>query len=119
MITIKIVYESMARMSGNDKSYGRHFSDKLQLTKWVLDSGATCHITPQILDFIPGSLGDTDKYVEVADGYYVTVNQQRTSSNNNVQQYWKSFHCNVTQRNFGTGSMRWVIFYWYVNEFGT
>ena len=37
---------------------------------------ATCHMTPEVLDFIPGSLEDTDKYIEVADGHHVTAKQK-------------------------------------------
>ena len=31
-----------------------------------------CHITPDVSVFIPGSLEDTDKHIEVADGHHVT-----------------------------------------------
>ena len=40
------IYTSMTRMSGNDESLGKYFGDSLQLTNWVLDSGATFHMTP-------------------------------------------------------------------------
>ena len=30
------------------------------------------HITPEVPDFIPGSLEDMDKHIEVADGHHVT-----------------------------------------------
>ena len=33
-------------------------------------------MTPEVLDFIPGSLEDTDKYIEVADGHNVTGKQK-------------------------------------------
>ena len=46
-------------MSGNYKSPDRHFGDSLQLTNWILNSGATYHMTPHVLDFITGSLKDT------------------------------------------------------------
>ena len=49
-----------------------HFGDSLQLTNWILDSGATCQMTPEVSDFIQGSLEDTDKYIEVADRHHVT-----------------------------------------------
>ena len=29
-------------------------------------------MTPEVSDFIPGSLKDTNKYIEVADGHHVT-----------------------------------------------
>ena len=35
-----------------------------------------CHMTPEVSDFIPGSLQDTDKYIEVADGHHVTAKQK-------------------------------------------
>ena len=31
---------------------------------------------PELSDFIPGSLQDTDKYIEVADGHHVTAKQK-------------------------------------------
>ena len=49
-------YESMERMPGSDEISGRDFFDSFHLTNRILDSGATCHMTPQITDFIPGSL---------------------------------------------------------------
>ena len=33
-------------------------------------------MTPEISDFIPGTLDDTDKYIEVADGHHVTAKQK-------------------------------------------
>ena len=35
-----------------------------------------CHMTPQVSDFIPVSLEDTEKYIEVADGHHVTAKQK-------------------------------------------
>ena len=40
------IYAYMARMSDNDECLGENFGDSLQLTNWILDSGATCHMTP-------------------------------------------------------------------------
>ena len=37
------------------------------------DLVATCLMTPEVSDFIPGSLEDTNKYIEVADGHHVTA----------------------------------------------
>ena len=31
---------------------------------------------PEVSDFIPGTLEDTDKYTEVADGHHVTAKQK-------------------------------------------
>ena len=66
----------MASMSDNDECIGRDFGESLQLTNWILDSGATCHMTPQVTDFIPVSLEDTYKHIEVADEHQVTVKQK-------------------------------------------
>ena len=63
-------------MSVNDKFPSGNFGDSSQLTDWVLDYGATCHMTPEVSDFIPVSLEDTDKHIEVADGHHVTSKQK-------------------------------------------
>ena len=65
-------------MSSNADSSGRDFGDRLQLTNWILDSGVTCHITPEISDFIPGSMMEMDKYIEVADGHFSQKNKQES-----------------------------------------
>ena len=67
------VYASMPRMSSDDKRESKEYSDSSQLTNWILDSGATCHMTPEVPNFIPGSLEDTDKFIEVTDRHHVTV----------------------------------------------
>ena len=54
------IYASMAQMSSNDECRSRNVGDSSQLTNWILDSVATCHMTPEVSDFIPGSLEDTD-----------------------------------------------------------
>ena len=41
----------MARMSSNAEITRRDFGDRLQLTNWVLDSGATCHMTSEMSYF--------------------------------------------------------------------
>ena len=33
---------------------------------------------PEVTDFIPGSLEDTDKFIEVADGHHVTAKQKES-----------------------------------------
>ena len=38
----------MGRMSSNGESSSRDFGENSQLTKWILDSGATCQLTPQV-----------------------------------------------------------------------
>ena len=61
------IYASMARMSNGDKREIKEYGDSSQFTNWILDSGATCHMTPEVTDLIPVSLEDTDKFIEVAD----------------------------------------------------
>ena len=55
------IYASMSQMSSNDERSSEKYGDSLQLTNWILYSGATCHMKPEVSDFIPGSLEDTDK----------------------------------------------------------
>ena len=66
----------MARMSDNDKSSSRYFDDSLQQTNWILDSGATCYITPQVQYFILGPFEEKDKHIEVTDGHYVMAKKK-------------------------------------------
>ena len=63
-------------MSSDDKRKSVKYGDSLQSTNWILDLGATCHMTPEVSDFIPGTLEDTDKYIEVADGHHVMAKQK-------------------------------------------
>ena len=48
------------------------FEDRLQLTNWILDSGARCNMAPNISYFVMGSLVKADKYIEVEDTDFVT-----------------------------------------------
>ena len=66
----------MARMSDNDECYSRDFGDSSYLTNWILYSGATCHMMPQVSDFIPGLLNETDKHIEVADIHHITAGKK-------------------------------------------
>ena len=66
------MYASMHSMYVNYECSGRKFGDRLQLTNCILDSGAMCHMTPEVLKFIPVLLEDTDKHIEVAGGHHVT-----------------------------------------------
>ena len=50
------IYASMARMYSNDKRSSENYGDSLQLTNWILDLGATCHMMPEVPDFIPEAL---------------------------------------------------------------
>ena len=63
-------------MSSDDKRKSGEYGDSSQLTNWILDSGATYHITPGVTAFIPGSLEDTDKSIEVADGHHIMAKQR-------------------------------------------
>ena len=47
------IYASMERMSSDDERKSGNYGDSLQLTNWILDSGATFHMTPEVTDFIP------------------------------------------------------------------
>ena len=40
------IYASMARMSSDDERKSVKYGDSSQLTNWILDSGATYHMTP-------------------------------------------------------------------------
>ena len=66
----------MVRMSGNNECPSGNFGESSQLTNWVLDSGSTCHMMPEVLDFIPGSLKYTDIHIEVADGHLYQQNKK-------------------------------------------
>ena len=63
-------------MSSDDEHNSGEYGDSSQLTNWILDSGATVHMTPEVTDLIPGSLEDTDKFIEVADGHHVTAKKK-------------------------------------------
>ena len=77
------IYASMARMLSNEERSSEKYGDSSRLTNWILDLGATCHITPEVSDFIPGSLEDTDKHIEVAYGHHVAA-EKKSSTNKNV-----------------------------------
>ena len=66
----------MPRMSNNYEYPSGNFGDISQLTNWILDYGAMCHMTPEISDFIPSSLEDRDKQIEVVDRHHVTAKQK-------------------------------------------
>ena len=66
----------MARMSSDDKREGKDYGDSSQLTNCILDSGDTCDMMPEVTYFIPESLEDTDKFIEVADRHHVTAKQK-------------------------------------------
>ena len=66
----------MACMSTNVKIPKRDYGYSSQLTNWILDSRATCHMTPYISDFIPGLMVEAYKYIEVADEKISQQNKQ-------------------------------------------
>ena len=89
------VYASMARMSNDDVSKNKDYGNISQLTNRILYSGATCHMTPEVTDFIPGSLEDTDKFIEVADGHQVTAKQKGSVCIQMCDDNGKTFVANV------------------------
>ena len=70
------IYVYMAHMSDNEEIPSINFGDSSKLTNWVLDSGLTCHMTPDVLHFTPGSLEDMDKHIEVADRHHFRTKQK-------------------------------------------
>ena len=67
----------MVHMYSNAEIPIIYLGDSSQLTNWILGSGTTCHMTPEISDFIPKSLVETDKYIEFLDDHLVTEKQTR------------------------------------------
>ena len=70
------MYASMASMSINDECHSGNFGDSSKLTSWILYSVATCHMKPEVSEFIPGSLEDTDKHIEVEDVHQFIAKQK-------------------------------------------
>ena len=91
----------MARMSSNAESPRRNYVDIYQLTNWILYSGVTCYMTPDISYFIPGSFVETDEYIEVADGHFFTAKKRDK---------FKS-KCVMTMEN--PSLMRYIMCYWH------
>ena len=65
----------MVCMSFHLQRQGRYFGDSLQLTNLSLDSGATCHMTPEIYNCVPESLVEMDKCIEFLDGNLIIEKQ--------------------------------------------
>ena len=63
-------------MTGNDECPSGNVGDSSKLTNWILDTGAKCHMTPEVSDFIPGSLENTDRHIEVAVRHHVPAKQK-------------------------------------------
>ena len=106
-------------MSSNDKCPSGNFGDSSHLNNWILDSGATCHMIPEVSYFITGLLDDTDKHIEVADRHHVTAKQkgqvQIKMCDNNGDPFIGTLH-NVL---LAPDLCKRVIFNHCVNEFGT
>ena len=47
------IYASMTQMSSNDERSSDKYDDSSQLTNSILDLVETCHMTPEVSDFIP------------------------------------------------------------------
>ena len=67
----------MEHIYGHDKCPSESVGDCSQLTNWISKSGAKCHMTPQVSDYIPGSLEDMDKHIKVSDRHHITAKQKR------------------------------------------
>ena len=42
------IYASMARISSNDERSSENYGESSLLNNWILDLGATCHMTPEV-----------------------------------------------------------------------
>ena len=82
----------MACIFSNAEIHRRYFGDSSQLTNWILDSGEACHMTTEISDFMSGSSVETDKYIEVADGNFVTAKQTEEVQIKIHDGKWKSLY---------------------------
>ena len=49
------------------------------MTNGILDSGATCHTTREISDFVLGSMVERDNDIEVTDGIFSQKNKRGKS----------------------------------------
>ena len=66
----------MALMSSYEEQKSVKYGDSSQLPNWIFDLGSMCHMTPEVTDFIPELLEDTNKYIEVTDRHHVTTKQK-------------------------------------------
>ena len=55
------IYVFMVLMSSNAEIPRSDYVDSLQLTNWILYSGVSCHMTPEISEFMLGSLVKREK----------------------------------------------------------
>ena len=63
-------------------------------------------MTTEVTDFIPGSLKDTDKFIEVADEHHVTTKQKGSVRIQMCDNNGKIFVANLIKRTIGTGLVR-------------
>ena len=66
----------MAQMYFINKMSSKKFGDNSQNTNSILESGASCHMKPQVQNFIPGLLEDANNYIEVADEHHIMAQQK-------------------------------------------
>ena len=70
------IYAITACMSVYDECRSESCGDSSKLTNCIFDYGSTCHMTPDVLYFIPCLLEYTVKYIEVSDGHNVTAKKK-------------------------------------------
>ena len=70
----------MAKIYLNVESLIIYFVDSSQLTNWNLDSGVTCRMTPEISDFVLGSMVEMNKCIEVADAHFIIAKKNSGGS---------------------------------------
>ena len=74
----------LARMSSNIQSVKRDFGDSSQMTNWILDSCATCHMTPYISDFVQVSLLEMDKFIKCLEENFVKAKNRGRANKNMI-----------------------------------
>ena len=60
-------------MYGNDECPSEFFCNSSQLIYSILDSREICHMIPEFSNFVPASLENTDRQIEMEDGHHVTA----------------------------------------------
>ena len=110
------IYASMARMYSDDERKSVKYGDSSQLTNWILYSGGTCHMTPEVTDSILGSLEDTDKYIEVADGHHIILKQKGSVRIQMCNDNGKKFIATLYNVLLAPDLCEQIIFNNYVNE---
>ena len=75
------------------------------MTNWIIDSRATCQMTPQVSYFISGSLEDKDKHIDVVDGHHIMSKQKEQVQIKMCDNYGDTFYRIIAQHTFCTRSM--------------